>query len=79
MPMWLVRFGGVRYQGDAQMNANETTGQGGMPVRRRVSWMLTASLLAAPLVSGGCRYVVEGANMPTSAEAIAYLKDQGVG
>ncbi len=33
---------------------------------------------AKHLVSGGCRYLVEGANMPTSAEAIAYLQDQGV-
>jgi len=33
---------------------------------------------ARHLVSGGCRYVVEGANMPTSADAIAYLQDQGV-
>jgi glutamate dehydrogenase (NADP+) len=33
---------------------------------------------AQRLVSGGCRYVVEGANMPTASDAIAYLQDQGV-
>jgi glutamate dehydrogenase (NADP+) len=33
---------------------------------------------AQHLVSGGCRYLVEGANMPTSTDAVAYLQDQGV-
>jgi glutamate dehydrogenase (NADP+) len=33
---------------------------------------------AQSLVSGGCRYVVEGANMPTAADAITYLQDQGI-
>jgi len=33
---------------------------------------------AKHLVSGGCRYLVEGANMPTAADAITYLQDQGV-
>ena len=33
---------------------------------------------AKKLVSGGCRYVVEGANMPTTLDATQYLKDNGV-
>lgn len=33
---------------------------------------------AKALVAGGCRYVVEGANMPTTLDATQYLKDNGV-
>ena len=33
---------------------------------------------AKKLVSGGCRYVAEGANMPTTLDATQYLKDNGV-
>ena len=33
---------------------------------------------AKALASNGCRYVVEGANMPTTLEATKYLKDNGV-
>lgn len=33
---------------------------------------------AVKLVAGGCRYVVEGANMPLTKDAIAYVKAQGV-
>ncbi|MFH2005576.1 MAG: NADP-specific glutamate dehydrogenase [bacterium] len=33
---------------------------------------------AKHLVSGGCRTLVEGANMPTAADAVAYLRAQGV-
>jgi len=33
---------------------------------------------AKHLVTGGCKYLVEGANMPTSTDAIAFLQDQGV-
>ena len=33
---------------------------------------------AKKLVSNGCRYVAEGANMPTTLDATQYLKDKGV-
>ena len=33
---------------------------------------------AKKLVSNGCRYVAEGANMPTTLDATQYLKDNGV-
>ena len=33
---------------------------------------------AKKLASGGCRYVAEGANMPTTLDATQYLKDNGV-
>ncbi len=33
---------------------------------------------AKALVAGGCRYVIEGANMPTTLDATQYLKDNGV-
>lgn len=33
---------------------------------------------AKKLISGGCRYVAEGANMPTTLDATQYLKDNGV-
>lgn len=33
---------------------------------------------AKKLVSGGCKYVAEGANMPTTLDATQYLKDNGV-
>jgi glutamate dehydrogenase (NADP+) len=33
---------------------------------------------AQALVAGGCRYVVEGANMPTTPDAVALLREAGV-
>ncbi len=33
---------------------------------------------AKALVANGCRYIVEGANMPTSAEATVYVQENGV-
>ena len=33
---------------------------------------------AKTLVANGCKYVVEGANMPTTNEALEYLQEQGI-
>ena len=33
---------------------------------------------AKPLVANGCKYVVEGANMPTTLDATTYLQENGV-